>query len=454
MLNAMGKNISPENMPDSLNADAPQDGICRICGAASICDNLGVIRYDVPVGDPRFGKLFRCPNNPVESDFDRQERLRKFGNLAAFADKVFENFLIDPHVLKPLERTTLQRAYEEAVRFADKPESWLLLEGSYGTGKTHLAAAIANERLRRGETVIFITVPDLLDHLRSAYGPSSEMGYDEIFERVREAPLLILDDLGTENSSAWAKEKLFQLFNHRYSKHLPTVITTNVDVDTIDGRIRSRLLDVDVHRVKIIAPDYRTAIQNQKEQLLSNLAIYKDMTFENFHTQRYASASERPRLQEALDVAYAYAQHPENFLIFMGPFSTGKTHLAAAIAHYRQLSGTEVAFVTVPDLLDYLRVAYNPQANVSFDYRFQMIRNSAFLVLDDMGTENSSSWAKEKLFQIVDHRYVARLPTVITTAKRLDDIDSRIRSRLIDERRSHIHIIGGVEGFPSRLNRR
>jgi DNA replication protein DnaC len=441
-------------MPDLSNAEDQQDNICRICGAEAICEGLGLIRYDVPYGDPRFGKLFRCPNNPIEADLERQDRLRKIGNLSAFADKVFQNFTIDPNVLKPLEITSLQRAYEESVRFADNPENWLLLEGPYGCGKTHLAAAIGNERLRRGEPVVFITVPDLLDHLRSAYGPSSEMGYDETFDRVRDTPMLILDDLGTENSSPWAKEKLFQLFNHRYSKRLPTVITTNIDLDTLDGRIRSRLLDVEVHRVKIIAPDYRTAIQNQKEQLISNLAIYRDMTFETFQIQKYANQAEKQILQDAVEGALSYAQKPKDFFILMGPYSVGKTHLAASIANYRQLQGTDVSFVTVPDLLDYLRFAYNPQATVSFDYRFQMIRNSPFLVLDDLGTENSSPWAKEKLFQIIDHRYVAHLPTVITTAKRLDDIDPRIRSRLIDERRSKFCVIGGVENYPSRINRR
>src|SRR5689334_21557484 len=102
MLNAMGKNISQGNMPDLSNAEIQQDNICRICGAEAICEGLGLIRYDVEYGDPRFGKLFRCPNNPVEADLERQDRLRKVGNLSAFADKVFQNFIINPNVLKPI----------------------------------------------------------------------------------------------------------------------------------------------------------------------------------------------------------------------------------------------------------------------------------------------------------------------------------------------------------------
>ncbi len=444
--------MSRGNIPDSSNGNFEVENVCRICGGEPICEGLGVIRYDVDINDPRFGKLFRCPNNPVEMDKDHQERLRRASNLNAYSDKNFYNFDINLNMLKPLESTTLQRAFEEATKFAEHPEGWLLLEGVYGCGKTHLAAAIGNERLRQGDIVLFITVPDLLDHLRATFSPSSETGYDDTFERIRNAPILILDDLGTENTSGWAREKLFQLFNHRHSFRLPTVVTTNVDLDNLDPRIRSRLLDQNIiHRVKIVAPDYRTSVQNQRDQLFSNLAVYKDKLFETFDTTKNATAEEKEELARVLRIATDYAQNPDGWLVLIGPYSSGKTHLAAAIANYWQQKGSEVMFVTVPDLLDYLRVTYNPQSNVSFDHRFQMVRNSPFLVLDNLGTENSSPWAKEKLFQIIDFRYVARLPTIITTALLLENIDERIRSRVIDQMRSTITGIR-VRGYPTRLN--
>ena len=109
------------------------------------------------------------------------------------------------------------------------------------------------------------------------------MGYDQTFDRIRNSKLLILDDLGVENPSAWAQEKLFQLLNHRYSYELPTVITTNVDLDKFDARIRSRILHTEfTHRTKITAPDYRTAVINESNQLLSNLKLYREMRFETF----------------------------------------------------------------------------------------------------------------------------------------------------------------------------
>ena len=340
-----------------------------------------------------------------------------------------------------------------AARFADHPDGWLLLEGTYGCGKTHLAAAVGNARLEKGDLVLFITVPDLLDHLRSTFGPSSETGYDETFDRIRNAQLLMLDDLGAENASPWAQEKLFQLLNHRYSHRLPTVITTNVDLDTLDPRVRSRLLDnTIISRGKITAPDYRTYIRSEQDQL-SNLGLYTDMTFETFDTRRKLTAEERPNLERALEIALAYAQQPEGWLVLTGPYGSGKTHLAASIAHQQQARGIEAMFVTTPDLLDYLRLTFSPNAPASFDQRFQMVRNAPFLVLDDLGTEGTSSWAREKLFQIIDHRYVTRRPTVITTSKRIEEIDARVRTRLIDKRRCTIFAITAPD-YPTRINRK
>ncbi|MEE9284893.1 MAG: ATP-binding protein, partial [Dehalococcoidia bacterium] len=104
-----------------------------------------------------------------------------------------------------------------AQHFAEEPSGWLVFSGPSGCGKTHLAAAIADRCIQDGRPVLFMVVPDLLDHLRAAYRPESEVGYDELFELLRNSPVLILDDLGVQSSTPWAEEKLFQLINHRYN---------------------------------------------------------------------------------------------------------------------------------------------------------------------------------------------------------------------------------------------
>lgn len=286
--------------------------------------------------------------------------------------------------------------------------------------------------------MLFITAPDLLDHLRSTYGPSSEVSYDQMFERIRNAQLLILDDLGAENPSPWAQEKLFQLLDHRYTQRLPTVITTNIDLDAFDPRIRSRLLDENfVRRIRITAPDYRSPKQSQHEQI-TNTAQYQDMTFDTFETAGNLDSEERKSLKNALDYAWKYAENPEKWLVIIGPYGSGKTHLAAAIEYYRRERQASTVFITIPDLLDYLRTTYQPGAPISFDQRFNAVRNTELLILDDLGTENATPWAKEKLFQILDYRYTARMPTVITTSKPIEKLDERIASRLLDTRRCEI----------------
>lgn len=361
--------------------------------------------------------------------------MRRISNLDSFADKDFSNFDVERPMLTNSERDSLRLAYKTALQFAAAPEGWLLLEGPYGCGKTHLAAAIGNERLARGDMVLFITVPDLLDHLRSTYGPSSEIGYDEMFDRIRGAQLLILDDLGAENPSQWAGEKLFQLLNYRYSRRLPTVITTNVDLDRIDGRIRSRMLDEGLmRRARITAPDYRTPAENQQAQL-TNLSHYRDMTLDNFET-RSTTLEEQKNLEDVLSIARQYAANPKGWLTIIGVYGSGKTHLAAGIANAQRDRGTNVIFTTVPDLMDYLRMTFNNNMTVSLQQRFQLVLNIPLLVLDDLRTEGASAWVREKLFQIIEYRYTGQMPTVITSVGQ--EWDERIASRLTDPRRCRI----------------
>jgi DNA replication protein DnaC len=152
---------------------------------------------------------------------------------------------------------SLEKALKVATTFAEKPKGWLVLTGPYGCGKTHLAAAIANSRTDLGDPPLFVMLPDLLDHLRATFSPNSNTSYDRRFDEIRTAPLLILDDLGTQSMTPWVREKLYQLFNYRYNAELPTVITTADTLDEMDARIRSRMLDARLCSIyAITAPAY------------------------------------------------------------------------------------------------------------------------------------------------------------------------------------------------------
>lgn len=452
----MDSGISQENMPILSNTDDQHLERCPLCGLEPICGGLGLVRYDVPVDDPRFGKMFRCPNNPPERDQDWHSKLRQVSNLSSLADKTFDNFVTNANMHTEKQQEILYFARNTARKFAQHMDGWLMLQGTYGCGKTHLAAAVGNYRLAQGDAVLFITVPDLLDHLRAAYGPTSEIGYDETFVQVRNAPLLILDDLGVENPSPWAQEKLFQLLNHRYVNQLPTVITTNVNMDQFDPRIHSRLTDIAlVHRIEMDVPDYRNILTRAPEdQLITDLALYQDRTFETFDYVNHVLPDERRNLEMVSQRVYEYAIHPDGWLVLLGMPGAGKTHLAAAAAHVLQHNGHEVVFLTAPDLLDYLRTTFNPDSRVTFSQRFQMIKDVAVLVLDDLNTENATPWAQEKLFQILDYRYIRRLPTIITTRKDIKELDVRLRSRILDDRICYLVGIAVRESYAMRRRRR
>jgi DNA replication protein DnaC len=287
--------------------------------------------------------------------------------------------------------------------------------------------------LNKGIPVLFVNVPDLLDYLRGAYNPNAEETYDERFNEVRDAAILVLDDLGTQNATPWAEEKLYQIFNTRYVHKRPTVITTNLDLDDLDPRLRSRLNDLDlVRKLSIRAPDYRRSAIEQGQSSMSTLALYHDKRFDNFDVRGDLTRDQQANLKEALRNARDFAQQPQDWLVFNGDHGVGKTHLAAAIANYQAERGYPAMFVVVPDLLDHLRAAFSPDSRVSFDQRFEEVRTTPLLVLDDLGTESSTPWAREKLYQILNHRYVSRLPTVMTMSVSTDELEPRIRTRVQD----------------------
>lgn len=216
--------------------------------ACAICHDAGYYQLDVPVDHPQFGVLQKCSCRKSVEDDRKSKELLRLSNLDMMSHLTFDAF--DP------KAPGVDDAFCASKAFAQSPDGWLLLKGPYGSGKTHLAVAVALDIMDRYETpVLFMVVPDLLDHLRSTFDPAAGVGYDERFEQVRTAPILVLDDLGTENATPWAREKLYQVFNYRYNERLPIVVTTNAELrpgastakagasGQIDERIRSRLLD-------------------------------------------------------------------------------------------------------------------------------------------------------------------------------------------------------------------
>jgi len=383
------------------------------------------VRLSVPLGHPDFGQAVPCRCAREESAEERGERLLRYSGIGPLERLTFGNLIARGRNPSAREQEQYARCVEDARGFADAPEGWIVLTGASGCGKTHIAAAVVNRVLERGEAALFVVVPDLLDHLRSAYQPGAEVGYDELFERVRNAPVLVLDDLGTQAPTQWAQEKLFQLINHRFNARLPMVVTTNLPLEQLDERLRTRLTDASIARVY--------ALEAARASGLSALDVLdrplmRAMTFESFDFRGvHLALDERKRLENAYRHALTFSEQPEGWLLFMGSHGTGKTHLAAAIANYRRSRGERVCFVDVAELVEYLRETQGGDESSERGIAFQQMRDAPLLVLDDL-----TSWGKDRLFSVLNYRYTRRMPTVVTTALTLEEMGPRLASRLLD----------------------
>lgn len=412
------------------------------------------MRYEVPVGHEKFGKIEACACRSLDLAQQARERLYALSSLENLSHLTFENFRVSGNprgkhagISEP-EREALLQAKEACQVFAERLRGWVLLEGSYGSGKTHLAAAIANAAVEKGVPTLFVTVPDLLDMLRFAYN-SPETTYEKRFEEIRSANLLVMDDFGTQNATGWAQEKLFQILNHRYINKLPTVVTTNLALDEIEGRVRSRLQDEDlVLHLRLRTVDYRHPDESANPGL--SMLSLKDIQAMKFSTwqgregeigqeavtvrtverrspsgfvtrerviERETVRKEQvERLRQMHDNAAAFADAPEGWLALLGPSFCGKTHLAAAIGNYRVGMGGQAVMADVSSLLDYLRATFRPNSEVHFDRRFYEIRTTPLLILDGLKeSSTSSTWAEDKLYQLLNFRYYEALPTVLTS---------------------------------------
>ncbi len=352
-----------------------------------------------------------------------RKRLRDYSDLGPLERMTFESMepagrdgFVDP--------PSFRRARDAAQRYSHDPMGWLVISGPSGTGKTHIAAAIANRLVSDGRPVKFVSVPDLLDHMRATLDrdlddPEGD-DFEGLFSHIIEAPMLVLDDLGVQSPTRWAEEKVDQVLSHRYARRLPTVLTTSLAIEELPDRLRTRVTDPFIsERIELqagVGNADRSSIGLDTSQLQA-------MTFDTFDMRGAKGSTQRQKatLEAAFTAARSFAEMPQGWIYMAGPTGVGKTHIATAIANVQIQQGRSVLFRFVPDLLDQLRRAYHPNSPSGFDREFQVIRNCEVLILDDLGAQASTAWAEEKLYQLIVHRHAARLPTVITSRVLLDE---------------------------------
>lgn len=374
-------NSDTDIVPSSVD-----DGTCDICGGARF------VRVTSDPDDPQFGQPVPCACALHEDGETRRERLLRYSRLGPLQRMSFDTLIDGGRSTEPADQSRYREAVEVVERFAEHPEGWLVLTGPHGVGKTHLAAAIANRLIDRGEPALFLSVADLLDELRASYDEDAEVGYERLLAQLRDAPVLVLDDLDGYSETAWAREKFIQVVTHRFNSMLPTVFTGVRTLADIDPRLASRLTDPAIAQLVELGSDATPRFFTIGAMGEAELERFR---FESFDpTGRGLRGESRRNLEGAFRLARHWADQPDGWLVFLGSNGCGKTHLAAAIAGYRLEQGDKVAFANVPDLLDELRATFAPGSPERFDRRFRRLLEAPLLVLDDLGAQQASAWGK------------------------------------------------------------
>ena len=139
----------------------------------------------------------------------------------------------------------------------DKPKS-LILQGSYGTGKSHIAYAIAKAIKNEGHSVAFMHIPMLMERIKATYNKNAAETTDELVQLLSNIDLLVLDDIGVENTEH-TLNKLFSIVDNRVGKN--NIFTTNFSDKELNQnmnwqRINSRMKH-NARTVKVLGDDYR-----------------------------------------------------------------------------------------------------------------------------------------------------------------------------------------------------
>lgn len=265
--------ISAPNGPQRSRPPQRNIFVSSSAGAADCrCGGVGWYIADAGLEDPRFGQLVPCSCTLALRVVRAQSAAA--GVLAQLQSELgrlrhctLSNFDLQRGIGRAVDvqgmlwseaaqRESLLKGLAHAEGYAEDPAGWLYIHGPIGSGKSHLAAAIASTLAARGHTSAYTTAAGLITFLKAGFEDRSA---DRRLLALQGVELLVIDDLGTQRAARvgeWAYEQFYELLNARYLHERPTVLTSNYPPDHLEDRLRDRVEGMAV-TIHLVASSYR-----------------------------------------------------------------------------------------------------------------------------------------------------------------------------------------------------
>lgn len=193
------------------------------------------------------------------------ERLKR----ECFSSMIQWSYTFENYQGQKTQAFTIAQNFTKDFERMRKENIGLLFYGSVGSGKTYLACSIANALIEQYQ--IGVKIRNFAQLINDLQKGSFDFDKNEYIDSIVNTSVLILDDLGIERDTAYAKEQVYNIINNRYLKQKPTIFTTNLPYDTIYGctegveyqRIYSRIIEMCIP-VMVVGEDFRKKIQRDK----------------------------------------------------------------------------------------------------------------------------------------------------------------------------------------------
>ena len=216
-----------------------------------------------------FGKQMKF-KTACKCDKERQEQLeieRLKNN--CFTSIIQWAYTFENYQGKENQSLIIAKNFVKDYELMRKENIGLLFYGSVGSGKTYLACSIANALIEQYQ--ISVKIRNFSQIINELQKGGFDLDKNAYIESLVNTSVLILDDLGIERDTSYAKEQVYNIVNNRYLKHKPTIFTTNLSYSQIENctesveyqRIYSRIIEMCIP-VMVIGEDFRKVIQKDK----------------------------------------------------------------------------------------------------------------------------------------------------------------------------------------------